>query len=58
MKQHEDSIRILCPCCGKRMFDAKQGIKGFISIKCDRCKRVATFTFKNNDNQGANSRTA
>ena len=46
MKQHEDSIRILCPCCGKRMFDTKQGLEGFISIKCERCKRVATYTFK------------
>ena len=46
MKQHEDSIRILCPCCGRRMFDTKQGLEGFISIKCERCKRVATYTFK------------
>ena len=36
----KDPIKIVCPICDWRLFDADESFKGKVKIKCTRCSSV------------------
>ena len=42
-------IRVACPCCKKRLFDADPNTVGIITIKCQVCKSVVAVSFHYNN---------
>lgn len=37
-------MKVKCPICKKRAFDAEYYTKGEIEIKCHHCKNIVTIT--------------
>ncbi len=37
-------MKVKCPLCGKRIFDASEDTKGEIEVKCKSCNKVVKVT--------------